>query len=226
MVATSSGSTLCSRGEGSGKRAVGCHLVVAADDRTACCCIHHSVTIRCPSSRVHVREVVYVDSTTSRTLDGERYVRDVDVILLDRNVNILGIHIASRLCQQCCVGRGLLQLQVLGREDDVWDESVHHHSIVVLVCHVDALELYLGVCHLMQLCQAYVRTESLGELVASQIDWQNETIPLILFECLVEMESHVLVGVGTTILSLIVQVGELVSVFVQYQVAIRGLAGI
>ena len=40
------------------------------------------------------------------------------------------------------------------------------------------------------------------------------------------MESHVLVGVGTTILSLIVQVGELVSVFVQYQVAIRGLAGI
>ena len=40
------------------------------------------------------------------------------------------------------------------------------------------------------------------------------------------MESHVLVGVGTTILSLIVQVGELISVFVQYQVAIRGLAGI
>ena len=76
---------------------------------------------------------------------------------------------------------------MLGRENDVRFVGFHHSRFVSLLAHVYADKLYLIAGQLGELCQFHVRTECLGELVLGEAYGQDEAIPLVLVEGLVEV---------------------------------------
>lgn len=140
------------------------------------------------------------------------------MVLADDHRYILCLVVACRT-QRCLVGRCLLLFGMLGRENDVRYVGLHCYLVVSNRAHVYADKLYLIAGQLVELCQFHVRTECLRELVLGKAYGQDEAIPLVLVEGLVEVESHALVGVGA-----ILQIIQVVPVLVEDQVAICCLA--
>ena len=111
-------------------------------------------------------------------------------------------------------GLCLFLFGMLGREHDVRYVGFHHSRVVSHLAHVYADKLYLIAGQLVELCQFYIRTECLGELVLGKAYGQDEAIPLVLVEGLVEVERHTLICVGA-----ILQIIQVVPVLIENQVA-------
>ena len=136
------------------------------------------------------------------------------MVLADAHRYILRLAVAYRT-QQCRVGWSLFLFGMLGRENDVRYVGLHCYPVVSNRAHVYADKLYLIAGQLVELCQFHVRTECLRELVLGKAYGQDEAIPFVLVEGLVEVERHTLVGVGA-----ILQIIQVVSVLIENQVAI------
>lgn len=108
------------------------------------------------------------------------------MVLADDHPFILCLAV-DYLTQQCRVGWCLFLFGMLGRENDLRYVGFHHSRFVSRLAHVYADKLYLIAGQLVELCQFHVRTECLGELVLSKAYGQDEAVPLVLVEGLVEV---------------------------------------
>ena len=127
---------------------------------------------------------------------------------------------STNLMKGCRIGRCSLICQVLCRIDDIRYVRRKNYVIIFLFCNLHRCKLNLISSELGQFCQSGIGTESLGELVFIQVNWQNDGVPFIdilIERFLVEMENHIVISLCT-----VKKIVQIILVFIQYQVA-RGV---
>ena len=163
---------LISGAECSRKCSVRLHSAVAAD----------TVHLLCsPRITVNVVQVVCIVF-----LGSQRDIRNFKVVARDNYLMRLGSR--TRLCEQCPVAGRKACGHVLVREDNIRRISLKHLVGYLVVVQVYRLELNLVTCQIRQFCKSGIGAESLSELVTTEVHGQNERVPLVGLECLLQVQ--------------------------------------